>query len=142
MAGEQATLLNLESKEFNPYWVDPAQNLVVPVSPLHYAAHRYQIILARLDVQAEKNPAQFNSGNYIAIMEKLEKLWEKINKGDTTSGEHDASGMVEVGDDETTSAMGEGAPPSVAVGISADNPFSRKGNNPVQPVPVPTDVHS
>lgn len=80
--GEQATLLDVSTKQFDPYWVDPQQPLQVPNNPLHYAAHKYQLILARLDQQAVKNPAQFNSGNYIAIMEKLEKLWEKIN-GDT-----------------------------------------------------------
>jgi hypothetical protein len=77
--GEQATLLDVSTKQFDPYWVDPQQPLQVPNNPLHYAAHKYQLILARLDQQAVKNPAQFNSGNYIAIMEKLEKLWEKIN---------------------------------------------------------------
>lgn len=77
--GEQATLLDVSTKQYDPYWVDPQQPLQVPNNPLHYAAHKYQLILARLDSQAVKNPAQFNSGNYIAIMEKLEKIWQQIN---------------------------------------------------------------
>lgn len=97
--GEQATLLDLNSRQFDAFWVNPQQPLQVPTNPLHYAAHKYQLILARMDVQAVKNPAQFNSGNYIQIMEKLEKLWEQINKQDGIINETmDARSVVGGGD--------------------------------------------
>lgn len=121
---EQATLLNLDTKEITPDWVDPKQPLLVPVNPLHYTAHKYQIILARLDLQAKNNPAQFNSGNYILIMEKLEKLLEQINKGVTTVEAPDKSGVAKNGDEGAAPEVGEGATISVAPGISADNPLS------------------
>lgn len=94
---EQAQLLDLETREFDPFWVDPNQPLQVPINPLHFAAHKYQIILARLERQAAKNPAQFNSGNYILIMEKLEKLWEAINDGKTSKA-LDEGNVAGVGD--------------------------------------------
>lgn len=110
VAGEQATLLDVSTKQYDPYWVDPQQPLAVPNNPLHYAAHKYQLILARLDQQAVKNPAQFNSGNYIAIMEKLEKLWEQINgktpenldAGIVAGGRHDETAPSD-GEDELIS---------------------------------------
>lgn len=121
----QATLLNLESKEYNPYWVDPQQPLQVPVEPLHAMAHRYQLILARLDVMAQKNPAQFNSGNYIAIMEKLEKIWERINAGESTIQTNNEGGVAGQGDDQAAPEVGQGASAGVATGVSPDNPLSR-----------------
>jgi len=97
--GEQATLLDINTRQFDAYWVDPQQPLQVPTNPLHFAAHKYQLILARLDVQAAKNPAQFNSGNYIQIMEKLEKLWETINKQDGFKNETMDARSVATGGD-------------------------------------------
>ena len=94
---EQAQLLNTETKEITPDWIDPSEPLKVPVNPLHYAAHKYQLILERLDKQAIRNPAQFNSGNYIQIMEKLEKLWEAINKGQSVNEVLDAGNVASGG---------------------------------------------
>lgn len=123
--GEQGTLLDLDTRELNAYWVDPQQPLQVPTNPLHYAAHKYQLILQRLDIQAAKNPAQFNSGNYIAIMEKLEKLWQDINQRDGIISEtHDGGAVDPDGDEETTAGVGERTPLGVVAGVSPDNPFS------------------
>lgn len=124
MDGEQATLLNIDTKELNAFWVDPSQPLLIPVNPLHYAAHKYQIILQRLDLQAQKNPAQFNSGNYIAIMEKLEKLWESINNGEKSIAVHDEGALDENGDSIPAQEMGNPATISMGVGVSADNPLA------------------
>lgn len=121
--GEQATLLNIDTKEISAYWVDPGQPLLVPTNPLHYAAHKYQLILARLDKQAARNPAQFNSGNYVLIMEKLEKLWEQINKGDTVAV-HGSPEVATDGDETAAPAMGNGNAAGVRAGISADNPLA------------------
>lgn len=137
---EQESLLNLDTKELNAYWVDPKQNLIIPANPLHYAAHKYQIILQRLDIQASKNPAQFNSGNYIAIMEKLEKLWEAINNGETTIAVHDKPGVSGAGGQPDAPTVGEGASATVDTGISADNPFAGKRPDSVRTVAVPASV--
>ncbi len=90
----QPALINLETKDISPYWVDPDQPLRIPLNPLHFEAHKLQLILERLEVQAERNPAQFNSGNYLLILNKLAVLWERINDGKTTvldEGEMDGS---------------------------------------------------
>ena len=130
VAENQATLLNLETKELNPYWVDPKQPLKVPVNPLHYAAHRYQLILERLDIQARNNPAQFNSGNYIQILEKLEALWQKINLGDNVAV-HDTRNLAENRDESSAPAVGKGDAPGLFAGVSADNPLAGQGSNTV-----------
>lgn len=122
---EQPTLLNLDTKEITPDWVDPNQPLLVPVNPLHYTAHKYQIILAQLDRQAKNNPAQFNSGNYILIMEKLEKLYEQINNGETSLAVHDKGNLAKDGDEGAAPAMGKGNAVGVRLGVSADNPLTR-----------------
>jgi hypothetical protein len=122
--GEQATLLDINTKDLNPYWVDEKQPLKVPVNPLHYEAHKYQILLNRLDIQAAKNPAQFNSGNYIQVMDKLSRIWDAINRGETLSEVLDKS---RVGQDRQPSAaagVGETATPGLGLGVSADNPIT------------------
>ncbi len=120
---EQAQLLNTDTKEINPYWVDPTAPLLVPINPLHYAAHKYQLILERLDNQAIKNPAQFNSGNYIQIMEKLEKLWQAINEGKTVN-DLDEGSLAQSRKSDPTPEVGAGITASVDPGVSADNPIT------------------
>lgn len=122
----QAQLLNTETKSITPNWVDPEQPLLVPVNPLHYVAHKYQLILARLDQQAAKNGAQFNSGNYIQIMEKLEKLWEAINAGKSTlddpvSTSNDAGTVGEL-PAGAASRVGKDRPVGVGAGVQTENP--------------------
>lgn len=99
--GGQTLLLDTDTKEIDAYWVDPAQPLKIPVNPLHYTAHKYQLMLERLDLQARRNPAQFNSGNYIAIMEKLENLLEQISK-EQTGNENMGSGNMAQGGKQGT----------------------------------------
>lgn len=121
--GEQVGLLDITTRELDVNWVDPNQPLLIPTNPDHYIAYRYQKILDRLEKQAKNNPAQFNSGNYIALMEKLEKLWEKINGGANVQI-HDSGAVETDGLDSPEAGMGEAAPAGVAAGISPDNPFS------------------
>jgi hypothetical protein len=80
----QTTLLDLKTITISPYWVDPKQDLIVPVNPLHYKAHKLQLLLQRLDFQAEKNGAQFNSSTYLAVLNEYTKCIELINKGETS----------------------------------------------------------
>lgn len=121
----QAGLFNLNTKELTPYWIDPNQPLIIPRNPLHWQAHKLQLLMARLDTQAEKNPAQFNSKNYIDALNAYTRCVTLINKGKTSDEVLDAGGMdpesTEQGD---TPEMGAGTSDSVGAGISADNPFA------------------
>ncbi len=121
---EQAQLLNTDTKEITPDWIDPLSPLKVPVNPLHYAAHKYQLILDRLDKQATRNPAQFNSGNYIAIMEKLEKLWQAINEGKTVN-DLDEGKLAPSGRPGNPPANGNLKPISMGSGVPTDDPATR-----------------
>ena len=116
---EQAALFDLSGKEFNLMFVDAHQPLQVFNNPLHWKAHKLQVLIARLDKQAERNPAQFNSANYITAMNELEKCMEKIN------AVYDQGGLAEDGDAETAPEVGEGTTPSVDSRVSADNPLTR-----------------
>ena len=119
---EQGTLFNLKSKEIDPYWVDPKQPLKIPAEPLHVKAHRLQLLLERLDNQAAKNAAQFNSANYMAILNEYIKTVEQIKEG-KTAGELLKSGSLGNGGDAGRQApMGDGTAPGVGAGVSADNP--------------------
>ena len=123
--GEQATLLNLEHKSINPYWIDPNQPLIVPADPLHWKAHELQILLEILKKQASKNPAQFNSKNYIDTLDKYTEVITQINKGMTADEILGSSHMAEVGDESAAPAMGARVPAGLGAGISADNPLAR-----------------
>lgn len=98
---EQKTLFNLESKEINPYWINPEQPLLVPAAPLHVKAHKLQILLARLDQQAAKNGAQFNSANYLAILNEYTKSVQMINEGKTGHDLLDEGRLGSVGNGAT-----------------------------------------
>lgn len=120
----QATLLDLDSRELNAYWVDPAQPLIIPVNPLHWKAHELQMLLQILKKQALKNPAQFNSKNYIDTLTEYTRCITLINKGEKDEA-LDTRGVVgERAGREQTPAMGERTPVSVGSGVSADNPFA------------------
>lgn len=79
--GQQA-LLDISTQQFDPYWVDEKQKLLIPNNPLHYKAHKLQILLDLLATQAKKNPAQFNSKNYIEALGEYTKCIEAIKRGD------------------------------------------------------------
>ena len=120
----QTTLLDLDGKQYNAYWVDEKQPLFIPNNPLHWRAHKLQVLLDRLDKQAAKNPAQFNSRNYLDTLAEYTKCVTAINEGKTDEildeGRLDSdsprSKAPEVGDRDAS---------GVDSGVSADNPLAR-----------------
>lgn len=119
---EQTSLLDLSGKEFNVMWVDESAPLFVANNPLHWKAHKLQVLAARLEKQAERNPAQFNSKNYMDVIDKLVTIMEEIENGKKVLDEGGldckSTGSIE------TPAMGAGTTSSVDIGISADNPLA------------------
>ena len=120
----QQSLLDLSGKQFNINWVDDKQPLFIANNPLHWKAHKLQILIGRLEKQAERNPAQFNSRNYIDAVNELERCMIKINKG-VTADVLESDDLEGIGNDAATPTMGEGASISMDTRISSDNPFSR-----------------
>jgi hypothetical protein len=100
----QTTLLDLTAKEINAYWVDPSQPLVVPNKPLHWYAHELQLLLSILKIQAQRNPAQFNSKNYIDTLSAYTKAVEAINEGKSANDLLDAGEVAGKRDTGTTPA--------------------------------------
>lgn len=122
---EQTALLDLSAKEYNAYWVDPQQPLIVPNNPLHWKAHELQILLGILKTQAGKNPAQFNSRNYIDTLAEYTKCVTLINKGATDETVLDEGSMdVERTLRSKAPAMGEGATLGMGAGVSTNNPLA------------------
>lgn len=118
-------LFDTNTREINPYWIDTAQPLKIPVNPLHYHAHKLQLLLARMDRQAENNPAQFNSGNYLKILTEFTSTTEAINKGASSIDEIHESGSVDPDrHDAAAEEMGDTTSAGMDIGISADNPFA------------------
>lgn len=120
---KQKTMFDLDRYEISPAYVDMTQKLAVYRNPLHWKAHRLQLLLERLDKQAVSNPAQFNSATYKDILNELESCLVKINEGKIDEAD-DKGGMDQDRHEGTTSAVGERTPPGMDIGISADNPFS------------------
>lgn len=120
---QQNTLFDLSGKEYNAYWVDEKAPLFIPNNPLHWKAHKLQILVNRLEVQAQKNPAQFNSKNYIDALNELEKLMREITE--RAESETNTRDLADLGDAGEASAMGEGDAPRLDARISADNPTAR-----------------
>lgn len=118
----QNTLFDLSGKEFNAYWVDEKAPLFIPNNPLHWKAHKLQILVNRLEVQAQKNPAQFNSKNYIDALNELEKLMTQI--AERAADELDTQSVGVSGDEGATPTMGDRVAPSVGAGVSANNPLA------------------
>lgn len=123
---KKPALFDIDTREFNPYWVDPAQPLLIPKNPLHFHAHKLQILLERMDKQLEKNPAQFNSATYMNALKKFTEIVEGINNGKTSIDEIlDNGGVAPTAlDDGTTPEMGPGIASSVDSGVSSDNPLA------------------
>lgn len=84
IAENQTALLDLTGREFNQLWVDENAPLFVANNPLHWKAHKLQVALNRLELIAQKNPAQFNSTVYMATLDKLGDLMDLINKGNAS----------------------------------------------------------
>lgn len=107
----QATLLDITTKEFDPYWVDQNQPLQIPNNPLHFKAHSLQVLLDLLRTQAKKNPAQFNSKNYIDALNEFTKCIQAIKDGRDEI--LDEGGMGEVGNGGTTPSDSQAEPISM-----------------------------
>lgn len=118
---EQTTLLNLDGKNLNAMWVDEKAPLFIPNNPVHWKAHKLQVLLSRLDKQAEKNGAQFNSNAYLSILNEYTKCVEAIRSNNESAilnegnMEADGNGSAEVNVGETVAL-------SVDNGVSPDNP--------------------
>jgi hypothetical protein len=89
----QSTLFDLSGKEFNAYWVDEKAPLFIANNALHWKAHKLQTLITRLEVQQQKNPAQFNSKTYIDALNEFERLIGEI-KEKGLNGENLGSGNV------------------------------------------------
>lgn len=119
----QESMFDLSGKEFNAYWVDEKAPLFIPNNPLHWKAHKLQILISRLEVQASKNPAQFNSKNYIDALNEFQNLVEQI--GRKAKDENvDEGGLAQGWNEGAAREVGEGTSPSVAAGVSTDNPLA------------------
>lgn len=128
---EQVPLLDLNGRELNAMWVDENQPLFIPNNPLHWKAHKLQIALAKMEKQQERNPAQFNSTTYLAMLNQYTEVMDEVNKelkiADANklleSGEVAQGGTERSGSEEICVGESNGVDP----GISADNPFAGKG---------------
>lgn len=119
----QGTLLELSGEKLSPYWIDLNQELFIPDNPLHYEAHRLQLLLARMEKVFEFKPTHFSSPGYVQILEKYTQLCKEIKKG-VTDGADDEGKVGDTWDEESEAEMGQGERSSVGSGISADNPFT------------------
>ena len=156
MSGDQSQLFNVDTKDINPDWIDPKQPLRIPVNPLHFKAHKLQILLEILEKQAAGRAAQqFNSKNYIEALNEFTRVVVNINLGKTEDtaedddkledqlqslSEHNAGRLAKAGNSGSESAVGPGASPGLDSGISADNPFAGLGLPGVQSVPLSEGV--
>lgn len=122
---EQTTLLNLNHKSLNAYWVDPQQPLIIPENPMHWRAHELQLLLDLLKKQASRNPAQFNSKNYIEALNEYTKAIEAINEGKKLDDVLDKGTMDSVRNEGAEAEMGDRISPSMGSRVSADNPLTR-----------------
>jgi len=121
----QETLFDIRTKEINPYWVDPSQPLRVPKNPLHFEAHKMQLLIERLEMQQERAPMQFNPSHLFLALQKFSALCEAINKGATSVDEVlDEAGVAKNWDEGTTPGMGDTVAAGVDPGVPADNPLA------------------
>lgn len=134
----QNTLFDLSGKEYNAMWVDEKAPLFIPNNPTHWKAHKLQTLIARLEKQAERNPAQFNSKNYIDVINEFERLMLEIKEG---QHEINIEGMAAARDAAAAAAVGEGNAIGVDIGISADNPTARQRPDSVWTLAIPARFH-
>jgi hypothetical protein len=121
---ETETLFDITGESINPNFVDEKQPLFIPTRPMHYKAHRLQVLLARLDKQAERNPAQFNSTAYLNVLERYTECCQAIKEGK----EDEVLGSGNVAEERTgrskAPSVGEGASAGLDFGVSTDNPLA------------------
>ena len=117
------TLLNVDYDKLNPDWIDPNSPLKIPRNPLHYKAHKLQLLLDRLEVQATKNAAQFNSKNYIDALNEWERVIDLIKSGALTDDKVLGSRKLDKdGNESPEGELGEAVTDLLDNGVSADNP--------------------
>lgn len=122
----QAAMLDLNGELYNAMWVDSKQPLFIPDKPLHWKAHKLQVLLARLDKQAEQKPSAFSSANYIVALNEYTKCINQIKLGANDGEQLDEGGVDQFpAGRKEEAAMGAGVAPGVDPGISADNPLTR-----------------
>ena len=121
-AVDQTPLLDLDGASLNPFWVNKDQPLFIPTHPVHFMAHKLQVLLERLDKQAEKNPAQFNSTTYLAILKEYTRCCEAIKDNREILDER---GVDQGGNDSSERAVGSTVALGVDSGIPTDNPLAR-----------------
>lgn len=121
---KQNTLFDLSGEKFNINWVDEKQPLFIANNPLHWKAHKLQVLITRLDKQAQNNPAQFNSKNYIMAVNELKIVMEEI-KGVKTDEVLESPGLGADRDAGAAQTVGEGNTVGMGFGVSADNPITR-----------------
>lgn len=120
---EQPTLLDLDGEKLNAMWVDEKQPLFLPNNPMHWKAHKLQVLLARLDKQAEKNAAQFNSTTYLKILDEYTRCVKAITEG-RENEVLDTQGVDSDGHEAGSAEVGSTVALSVVDGVSADNPLA------------------
>jgi hypothetical protein len=127
---EQTTLLDLGGKQIFRDFYDDKTPVFIPNNPLHFKAHKLEILIKNMEAQSVKNAAQFNSKNYLDAVDALMKCYEDIKeKYDEYILEQ---GVVAAnGDASTAPTVGNRNAPSVGAGISADNPLTRQRPNTV-----------
>lgn len=109
----QIPLLDLNGRELNKLFVDDNAPLFIPNNPLHWKAHKLQVILARFEKMAQTNPAQVNMTSYLSALDKYTDLMEQINKGAKNGEILDAGDMGAVGDGGAAAQDGEVEPISM-----------------------------
>lgn len=120
---QQASLLNLSGREVYADFYDAKTPVFLPDNPLHFKAHKLQILVDRLESQAVKNAAQFNSKNYLEAVDALMECYKQIRE--QLNDDMDARDMASGGNQEGARTVGNGVAPGVGAGISADNPLTR-----------------
>lgn len=111
----QKTLFDLSSKEIHAYWTDEKQPLTIPNNPLHWKAHKLQVLLEVLMKQAKNAPSQFNSKNYIDALDKYTETINAIKTGKDSSDETvlDKGKVASIGDTGATPTHGNPEPISM-----------------------------
>lgn len=123
---KQPPLLDLSGEHIDMNFVDDHQPLFVPKNPLHWKAHKLQVLVLRLDKMAanSKNANSFNAQSYLQILNAYIEAIEQIKKGVTDEPSDDAGTMGDVSED-TPQTVGQRKPAGLGAGVSSDNPFAR-----------------
>jgi hypothetical protein len=122
-AQEQTTLLDLGGKQVFRDFYDDKTPVFVPNNPLHFKAHKLEILVKNMETQSIRNPAQFNSKNYLDAVDSLMACYEKI-KEMYDEQILESGGVAAGGNQSGARAVGQGNAPGVGVGISANNPLA------------------